>query len=570
MSSNKVDDITKSYEKVPAEKMDEYKKAMKEWLKQSEATSKNDKKWVTVSSAPIEHLYTPDNHGDRDFVKDVGFPGQYPYTRGVHASMYRGRMWTMRQFSGMGTPEETNQRYHMLLNAGQHGLSVAFDLPTLMGYDSDHERSLGEVGKCGVAVDTLLDMETIFKGIDVGKVSTSMTINAPASILLAMYLVVGEKKGVPYEKLRGTLQNDILKEYIAQKEWIYPPEPSIRLITDLMGFCSDHVPQWNTISVSGYHIREAGATAVQELAYTLADGFTYVEAAMATGQDVDKFAPRISYFFNAHMDFFEEIAKYRAARRIYARRMREKYGAKKEESWKLRFHTQTAGCSLTAQQPELNLVRTATEALSAVLGGTQSLHTNSMDETLALPSDKAARLALRTQQVLAHETGVANTIDPLAGSYFIEALTDRMEVECLKIFDEIDELGGVLKCIDEGYFQREIAKSAYVYQKEIDSKDRIIVGVNDFILENEEIEIPVLLIDDAKSSEIQKASINKAKEMRDNDKVKRALADLTKAAAGNDNTMPYLIECVRCYATEGEMSDAMKEVFGEYIEPPII
>ncbi|MBU1320135.1 MAG: methylmalonyl-CoA mutase [candidate division Zixibacteria bacterium] len=540
------------------------------WESEAKASSGTDRKWVTVSSAPIDPLYTPEDNGNRDFLNDVGYPGQYPYTRGVHASMYRGRMWTMRQFSGMGTPEETNQRYHMLLKAGQHGLSVAFDLPTLMGFDSDHERSLGEVGKCGVAVDSLLDMEIIFNGIDTGKISTSMTINAPANILLAMYLIVAEKKGVPFNKLRGTLQNDILKEYIAQKEWIYPPEPSIRLITDIMGFCADHVPQWNTISVSGYHIREAGATAAQELAYTLADGFTYVEAAVAAGLDVDDVAPRISYFFNAHIDFFEEIAKYRAARRIFARRMREKYGAKKEESWKIRFHTQTAGCSLTAQQPELNLVRTATEALSAILGGTQSLHTNSMDETLALPSDKAARLALRTQQVLAHETGVANTIDPLAGSYFVEALTDRIEEECMKIFDEIDEIGGVLRGIEEGYFQREIAKSAYIYQRELDKKERITVGVNDFILENEKIEIPVLLIDGAKSHDIQAKSIEKAKGMRDNDKVKRALADLTEAAAGSDNTMPHLLECVRCYATEGEMVDAMKIIYGEYIETPII
>ncbi|MFH1891071.1 MAG: methylmalonyl-CoA mutase family protein [Candidatus Zixiibacteriota bacterium] len=548
-------------------KIEERKKI---WESEAKASSGTDRKWVTVSSAPIDPLYTPEDNGNRDFLNDVGYPGQYPYTRGVHASMYRGRMWTMRQFSGMGTPEETNQRYHMLLKAGQHGLSVAFDLPTLMGFDSDHERSLGEVGKCGVAVDSLLDMEIIFDGIDTGKISTSMTINAPANILLAMYLIVAEKKGVPFNKLRGTLQNDILKEYIAQKEWIYPPEPSIRLITDIMGFCADHVPQWNTISVSGYHIREAGATAAQELAYTLADGFTYVEAAVAAGLDVDDVAPRISYFFNAHIDFFEEIAKYRAARRIFARRMREKYGAKKEESWKIRFHTQTAGCSLTAQQPELNLVRTATEALSAILGGTQSLHTNSMDETLALPSDKAARLALRTQQVLAHETGVANTIDPLAGSYFVEALTDRIEEECMKIFDEIDEIGGVLRGIEEGYFQREIAKSAYIYQRELDKKERITVGVNDFILENEKIEIPVLLIDGAKSHDIQAKSIEKAKGMRDNDKVKRALADLTEAAAGSDNTMPHLLECVRCYATEGEMVDAMKIIYGEYIETPII
>jgi methylmalonyl-CoA mutase N-terminal domain/subunit len=532
--------------------LEEIMKRKSEWQEKATASSDDGRKWVTVSSAPVDPLYTPDQVDGRDYLKDVGFPGEYPYTRGVHSSMYRGRMWTMRQFSGMGTPEETNQRYHMLLNAGQHGLSVAFDLPTLMGYDSDHERSLGEVGKCGVAVDTLLDMETIFSGIDIGKVSTSMTINSPASILLAMYIVVGEKKGISSDKLRGTLQNDILKEYIAQKEWIYPPEPSIRLITDLMGFCADHVPQWNTISVSGYHIREAGATAVQELAYTLADGFTYVEAAVEAGLDVDKVAPRISYFFNAHMDFFEEVAKYRAARRIYARRMREKYGAKKEQSLKM------------------NLVRTATEALSAVLGGTQSLHTNSMDETLALPSDKAARLALRTQQVIAHETGVANTIDPLAGSYFVEALTDRMEAECLEIFDDIDSRGGVLKCIEEGYFQREIAKSAYIYQREIDRKERIIVGINDFVLDNEKLEIPILEIDDNKSREIQTASINKARSIRDNDKVKRSLQELKKAAEGSENTMPLIIKCVRHYATEGEICDTFREVFGEYVEPPVI
>jgi len=547
-----------------------YEDAKKIWDEQHEATVRKDRKWVTVSSAPIKPMYLPEDVDGKNYMRDLGFPGQYPYTRGVHASMYRGKMWTQRQFSGMGTPYETNQRYHMLLKEGQHGLSVAFDLPTLMGYDSDHERSLGEVGKCGVAVDTLRDMEVIFDGIDLARISTSMTINSPASILLAMYIAVAENKGISADKLRGTLQNDILKEYIAQKEWIYPPEPSVRLIVDLMAFCADNVPKWNTISVSGYHIREAGATAVQELAYTLADGFQYIESAIERGLDVDAIAPRISYFFNAHMDFFEEIAKYRAARRIYARRMREKYGAKREESWKLRFHTQTAGCSLTAQQPEINLVRTALEALSAVIGGTQSLHTNSMDETLALPSDKAARLALRTQQVIAEESGVANTIDPLAGSYFVESLTDRMEAEAEKIFSEIDEIGGVLKGIEEGYFQREIAKSAYVYQKEIDSKDRIIVGVNGFVLENEEIEIPILNIDYKKSAEIQRESIKKARETRDNDKVKRVLADLKKACEGTDNTMKHILECVRCYATEGEICDVMREVWGEYQEPPII
>jgi methylmalonyl-CoA mutase N-terminal domain/subunit len=544
------------------------KQAREQWLKEAEKTADKNKKFITISSAPVEFMGTPEQIENIDFFKDINYPGEFPYTRGVHASMYRGRPWTMRQFSGMGTPRQTNKRYHMLLNSGQHGLSVAFDLPTLMGYDSDHERSLGEVGKCGVAVDTLADMEIIFDGIDLGRISTSMTINSPANILLAMYIAVAEKKGVPSSKLRGTLQNDILKEYIAQKEFIYPPEPSVRLIVDTIEFCTKHVPQWNTISISGYHIREAGATAVQELAFTLADGFAYVEAAMERGLDVDAFAPRLSHFFNAHSDFFEEIAKYRAARRIYARRMRDKYGAKKEESWKLRFHTQTAGCSLTAQQPELNLVRTAYEAMSAALGGTQSLHTNSMDETLALPSDKAALLALRTQQILAYETGVVNTIDPLAGSYFIEGLTNKIEKEVLDYFDEIDKRGGVLKCIENGYFQREIARSAYQFQQEIDKKERVIVGVNDFILEGEDIEIPILRIDEAAYNE-QLSSIKKVKETRDNDKVKRCLEELKRiAATPSENTMPIIIEAVKAYTTEGEICDVFREVYGEYIENP--
>jgi len=550
------------------ESMEKIREARNKWLKEAEKTKNKEKKFITISSAPVEFMGTPDQVQDIDYFRDINFPGEYPYTRGVHASMYRGRPWTMRQFSGMGTPRQTNRRYHMLLKGGQHGLSVAFDLPTLMGYDSDHERSLGEVGKCGVAVDTLADMEIIFDGIDLGKISTSMTINSPANVLLAMYIAVAEKKGVSIDKLRGTLQNDILKEYIAQKEFIYPPEPSVRLIVDTIEFCTNHVPKWNTISISGYHIREAGATAVQELAFTLADGFAYVEAAMERGLNVDDFAPRLSHFFNAHSDFFEEIAKYRAGRRIYARRMREKYGAKKEESWKLRFHTQTAGCSLTAQQPELNLVRTAYEAMSAVLGGTQSLHTNSMDETLALPSDKAALLALRTQQILAHETGVINTIDPLAGSYFVEALTSKIEQEVLNYFDEIDKRGGVLKCIETGYFQREIARSAYQFQQEIDKKERTIVGVNDFIVEGEELEIPILRIDEAAYNE-QVSSIKKAKEMRDNDKVKRCLEDLKKVAATeSENTMPLIIDAVKAYATEGEICDVFREVYGEYVENP--
>jgi methylmalonyl-CoA mutase N-terminal domain/subunit len=544
------------------------KEARAKWEKEAAETADKNKKFVTISSEPVEFLGTPDQITGMDYFRDLNFPGEYPYTRGVHASMYRGRPWTMRQFSGMGTPRQTNQRYLYLLKSGQHGLSVAFDLPTLMGYDSDHERSLGEVGKCGVAVDTLADMEIIFDQIDLGKISTSMTINSPANILLAMYIAAGEKKGVPMNKLRGTLQNDILKEYIAQKEFIYPPEPSVRLIVDTIEFCTNQVPKWNTISISGYHIREAGATAAQELAFTLADGFTYIESSIERGLDVDDFAPRLSFFFNAHSDFFEEIAKYRAARRIYAHRMREKYKAKKPESWKLRFHTQTAGCSLTAQQPELNIVRTAYEAMSAALGGTQSLHTNSMDETLALPSDKAALIALRTQQVLAYETGVVNTIDPLAGSYFVEDLTNKIEKETLDYFDEIDKRGGVLKCIESGYFQREIARSAYKFQQEIDKHERVIVGVNDYILEDEEIEIPILRIDESAYND-QVASIKKVKESRDNDKVKRTLEELKKVAqTPSDNTMPHIIEAVKAYATEGEICDVFREVYGEYVENP--
>ena len=548
---------------------DALKQAYREWKTLADRSANAKKKFVTVSSAPINPLYTPDDIKEMDFFRDVNFPGEFPYTRGVHASMYRGKPWTMRQFSGMGTPEQTNERYHYLLSQGQHGLSVAFDLPTLMGYDSDHPRSLGEVGKCGVAVDTLLDMEKIFHGIDLSKISTSMTINAPAAIVLAMYIVVAEKQGVPMEKLSGTLQNDILKEYIAQKEWIYPPEPSVQLIVDTIEFGTKHMPLWNTISISGYHIREAGSTAAQELAFTLADGFTYIEKSIERGLDVDDFAPRLSFFFNAHMDFFEEIAKYRAARRIYAKRMRDKYGAKNPRSWMLRFHTQTAGCSLNAQQPELNLVRTALEGLSAVLGGTQSLHTNAMDETLALPSDKAALLALRTQQVLAHETGVVNTIDPLAGSYFVEALTNRIESEAEAYFDEIDRRGGVMACIEEGYLQRELARAAYIYQQEIDSKERVIVGVNDYILENEKIEIPILVIDPDVEAK-QRASITKAKSIRNDARVKEKLESLRQAARDGKNKMPFLIECVREYCTLGEMCLAMQDVYGDYIEPPII
>jgi len=540
------------------------------WEKEKEKRKcPSDRKFISVSGEPVQELYTPLDIQDFDYNHDLGFPGEYPYTRGIRKDMYRGRLWTMRQFSGMGSPKQTNQRYHFLLDRGQTGLSVAFDLPTLMGWDSDHPRSLGEVGICGVAIDSLTDMEILFDGIALDKISTSMTINAPASILLAMYIAVGEKQGIPSEKLTGTVQNDILKEYIAQKEWIFPPEPHMRLITDLIAFCTQHVPKWNTISISGYHIREAGSTAVQELAFTLADGFAYVEAGIKAGLDVDDFAPRLSFFFNSHLDFFEEVAKYRAARRIWARHMREKYKAKKIESWLLRFHTQTAGCSLTAQQPENNIVRTAFQALAGVLGGTQSLHTNSMDETYALPSEKAVFIALRTQQLIAYETGVANTIDPLAGSYYVEALTNQMEQEAEKYFDEIERRGGVLKGIEEGYFQREIAEAAYRYQKQIEKKERIVVGINDFVLEDEKVEISILKIDPEVEKE-QVRNLKKVREKRDNDKVKRSLENLKKVAQGTDNTMPALLGCVRCYTTEGEICDVLREVFGEYTEPPLI
>lgn len=554
------------FDKDKLKKIEEERRKWEEVYKTCNATNR---RCITVSGEEVNPLYSPTDIAKIDYSKDIAFPGEYPYTRGIRTNMYRGRLWTMRQFSGMGAPRQTNERYHFLLQRGQTGLSVAFDLPTLMGYDSDHPRSLGEVGVCGVAVDSLKDMEVIFDGINLDKISTSMTINAPASILFAMYIAVGEKQGISSEKLTGTIQNDILKEYIAQKEWIFPPLPHMRLITDVMAFSSQHVPKWNTISISGYHIREAGATAVQELAFTLADGFAYVEAGIKVGLDVDDFAPRLSFFFNSHLDFFEEIAKYRAARRIWARHMRERYKAKKEESWLLRFHTQTAGCSLTAQQPENNIARTAFQALAAVLGGTQSLHTNSMDETWALPSEKAVQIALRTQQLIAFETGVANTIDPLAGSYYVESLTNKMEEEAEKYFAEIERRGGVLKGIEEGYFQREIAEAAYRYQKEIESKDRIVVGINDFLIQDEKIEIPILKIDPEVERE-QVQAVKKVKAERDNDKVKRSLENLKKVVQGTDNTMPAILECVRCYSTEGEIVDVMKEVFGEYIEPPLI
>lgn len=548
------------------EKLERIRAKKEKWQEDTAKMKERSGPFITVSSMPVEALYTPLDLENFDYEEDLGFPGSYPYTRGVQANMYRGRIWTMRQFSGFGDAFDSNRRYRYLLEHGQTGLSVAFDMPTIMGYDSDHERSQGEVGRCGVAIDSLEDMEALFDRIPVDQVTTSMTINGPASILWCMYLANAEKQGISLDKVGGTIQNDILKEYIAQKSWIFPPEPSMRLITDIFAFASDHVPKWNTISISGYHIREAGSTAVQELAFTLADGFAYVEAGINAGLDVDRFAPRLSFFFNSHIDFFEEICKYRAARRIWARRMKEKYGAKDPRSLKLRFHTQTAGCSLTAQEPENNIVRTALEALSAVLGGTQSLHTNSMDEVLALPTEKAVRIALRTQQVIAYESGVANTIDPLAGSYFIEALTDKMEQEAEDYFRRIDDLGGVLAAIDRGFFQQEIADAAYEYQCAVDKGERIVVGVNRYNI-GEPLQIELLKIDPA-VEEKQVQRLKQLKEKRDSEAVARRLEDLKKCAAGTDNVIPKILEAVKVYATEGEIVAALKEVFGEYKEKP--
>jgi methylmalonyl-CoA mutase N-terminal domain/subunit len=527
-----------------------------------------EKKFETVSGMPVNIFYTPADLKDFDCKKDLGLPGEYPFTRGVRPTMYRGRLWTMRQFSGFGTARDTNKRYKFLLGHGETGLSVAFDFPTLYGRDSDDPWSQGEVGKCGVAISSLEDMETLFAGIPLDKVSTSMTINGPAAVLWAFYIAVGEKQGVSPDKLTGTIQNDILKEYIAQKSWIFPPEPSLRIITDIMAFGAKEVPKWNTISISGYHIREAGSTALQELAFTLADGFTYVEAGIDAGLDVDVFAPRLSYFFNSHLDFFEEIAKFRAARRIWAREMKNKYRAKKPESWLLRFHTQTAGCTLTTQQPENNIVRTAYQALAAVLGGTQSLHTNSMDEALALPSERAVLIALRTQQLIAHETGVANVIDPLGGSYFLETLTNRLEQGAYDYFRKIDALGGMVKAIEEGFPQREIGDSAYRYQRAVENKERTIVGVNEFTLSGERVEIPILKID-PKIEEEQHRRLERLRKRRDNRKVKRYLDDLRQAARSAANVMYPILDATRVYATLGEICGTLKDVFGEYREPPI-
>jgi methylmalonyl-CoA mutase N-terminal domain/subunit len=521
----------------------------------------------TISGLENEPLYTPETV-EIDHDRDLGYPGVYPFTRGVYPSMYRGKLWTMRQFAGFGTAEETNERFRYLLEHGQTGLSTAFDMPTLMGYDSDHARSLGEVGREGVAIDSLADTETLFHGIPLGEVSTSMTINGPAAMLLAFYVCVAEEQGVPRAELRGTIQTDILKEYIAQKEWIFPPEPSMRLVTDMVEFCARELPRWHPISISGYHIREAGSNAVQELAFTLANGFAYVDAAIARGLDVDDFAPRLSFFFNAHLDFFEEIAKYRAARRIWARELRERYGAKNPRSWLMRFHTQTAGVSLTAQQPEVNIVRTALEALAAVLGGTQSLHTNSFDEALALPTENSVRLALRTQQVIAHETGVVNTIDPLGGSYYVEDLTNRLEAEAYDYFDRIEKLGGVVAAIEDNFFQREIAEASFRYQAEVEAKQRVIVGVNRYQLDDEP-ELEILRIDPA----LEKKQIERVQGLRgrrDGAAVEAALAKLKEGAAReNTNLMPLLVDAARVYATLGEMCDALREVWGVWRETPV-
>ena len=531
------------------------------------APERQSELFSTISGLANDPLYTPDNV-DLDYERDLGYPGVFPFTRGVYPSMYRGKLWTMRQFAGFGTAEETNERFRYLLQHGQTGLSTAFDMPTLMGYDSDHPRSLGEVGREGVAIDSLADMETLFAEIPLGEVSTSMTVNSPAAMLLAFYVCVGEEQGVGREKLRGTIQTDILKEYIAQKEWIFPPEPSMRLVVDMIEFCSRELPRFHPISISGYHIREAGSTAAQELAFTLADGFAYVEAALDRGLDVDDFAPRLSFFFNAHLDFFEEIAKYRAARRIWAHELRERYGARNPRSWLMRFHTQTAGVSLTAQQPEVNIIRTALEALAAVLGGTQSLHTNSFDEALALPTENAVRLALRTQQVIAHETGVVNTIDPLGGSYYIEDLTNRLEAEAHDYFDRIRKLGGVIAAIKENFFQREIAEASFRYQHEVEQRQRIVVGVNRYELDREE-PLELLRIDPAlEQKQIERVHALRTK--RDSAAVESALARLKEDAARDDrNLMPPIIDAAKAYVTMGEMCDALREVWGTWRETPV-
>ncbi len=553
-----------------AHERDALQEKARKWedMVQEKATPREDVLFETMSGIPLKMLYTPSDIADIDYLKDLGFPGEYPYTRSVRRNLYRGRLWTMRQFAGFGTAKDTNKRYKFLLDHGETGLSVAFDFPTLYGRDSDDPLSEGEVGKCGVAISSLKDMETLFDGIPMEKVSTSMTINGPAAILWAFYIAAAENQGVSREKLRGTIQNDILKEYIAQKSWIFPPEPSMRIIVDTFEFGSRSVPVWNTISISGYHIREAGSTALQELAFTLKDGLTYVEEGIKRGLDVDSFAPRLSYFFDSHSDFFEEIAKFRAARRIWAREMKETFKAKDTRSLLLRFHTQTAGVSLTAQQPENNIVRVALQALAAVLGGTQSLHTNSMDETWALPAEKAVLIALRTQQIIAHESGASHVIDPLGGSYFIEALTNRLEAGSYDYFEKIDKLGGMIKAIEANFPQREITEAAFQFQKKVERNQRIVVGVNEFQMEGENIEIPILTIDKTVEKE-QHERLATLRTERDNDAARRALDHVRKACGSKENVMPALIEAAHAYATLGEITKAMKDILGEYEETPI-
>lgn len=553
--------------------LDELQRSLSKWEETSLKKALNQlperaDEFITTSSEPINRLYTPLDIADMDYASSLGLPGEYPYTRGVHPTLHRSKLWTMRMFAGFGTAEETNQRFKYLLDQGQTGLSIAFDLATLMGYDTDQPEALGEFGKCGVAVSSLKDMEILLEGIPLDKVSSSMTINSPASIIWAMYLVAAEKQGVRLDQLRGTLQNDILKEFIAQKEFIFPPEPSMRLVVDTMEYGSQQVPQWNTISISGYHIREAGSTAAQELAFTLADGLEYVRWGIARGMDVDEFAPRLSFFFNAHNDFFEEIAKYRAARRIWAREMRETFKAKNPRSWLMRFHTQTAGVSLTAQQPENNIVRVAIQALAAVLGGTQSLHTNSMDEALALPSEHAVTVALRTQQIIAEESGVTNTVDPLGGSFFVEAQTNRMEKDAYAYFQRIQDLGGVIPALEKGFMQSEISDAAYRYQREIDTRRRKIVGINAY-LDGKPASIPILKMDPNGYSR-QVARLSEVRKMRDSGRVGQTLDALRIACEGTENTMPYIMDCVRAYCTLGEMIGVMTKVFGKYEEPTMI
>lgn len=543
----------------------EFSKLYEEWKKKTEELIKRfpeqKEAFKTSSEIPIDRLYLPATL-DSEYMSQLGLPGEYPYTRGIQSTMYRAKNWTMRQYAGFGSAEETNKRFRYLLDQGQTGLSVAFDLPTQIGYDSDDQMSRGEVGKVGVAIDTLEDMEALLAEIPLDKVSTSMTINAPASVLLAMYIAVAEKQGIPSTALSGTIQNDILKEYIARGTYIYPPKPSMRIITDIFAFCAEHVPKWNTISISGYHIREAGSTAVQELAFTIANGMAYVEAAIEAGLEIDNFAPRLAFFFNAHNQFFEEIAKFRAARRIWAKIMKEKYGAKKEKSWQLRFHTQTGGSTLTAQQPDNNIVRVTVQALSAVLGGTQSLHTNSRDEALALPTEEAARIALRTQQILAYESGATHTVDPLGGSYYVEALTDRMEQEVNAYLDKIEELGGAVTAVEQGYMQREIHQAAYEMQKKIESAEEIVIGMNRFTIENEQP--PELLRVDPTLGEKQKAKLEKIRLRRDGVAVEQSLSSLRKAAQGKDNLMPHILKAVHLYATIGEICNVLRDEFGEY------